>query len=175
MSYDALAEKVDAFHERVRARYPGALRCELGCSACCHQHLSVVPVEFERVAKAALALPAAARTALGARLAAGRSDPRCPLLDDAGACRTYAARPLICRSHGLPVALDDPPGRDVCPLNFEAGPALDALDGDCVLSLALINRALGVIDRLAGGDGDRVDLVDGLRAVLTTAAEPRPR
>lgn len=169
--YLALAAKVDAFFARVRERYPGALRCDLGCSACCHQHLTVVSSEFRRVAAAALVLPEVARDALRARLDAGRDDPRCPLLDDAGACRVYAARPLICRSHGVPVAVPAGPEgeatrRDVCPENFSAGPALDDLDADCVLDVSHLDRVLGVIDHLAGGDGGRVDLFDGLRALL---------
>ena len=157
MSYDQLAHKVDEFYARVRVRYPDALRCSMGCSSCCHQHLSVIPTEFRRIAQEVAALPPAARAALAARLDGGRDDPRCPLLDDAGACRVYAARPMICRTHGLPIALEAPALRDVCPLNFTAGPELAALDADCVLNVAIIDRALGVIDRLAGGDGTRQD------------------
>lgn len=165
-AYDQLAAKVDAFDARVRVRYPGALRCGKGCSTCCHQHLSVVGTEFRRIAQVVQGLPNEVLDALRARLAAGREDPRCPLLDDAGACRAYAARPLICRTHGLPIALDAPPSRDVCPLNFTAGPPLAAVDADCVLSVDLLNRTLGVIDHLGGGDGGRVDLIDGLTALL---------
>jgi hypothetical protein len=179
-SYLQLAAKVDAFFGRVRERYPDALHCEKGCSSCCNQHLSVITTEFRRIAQAVLALPPAGRAALSVRLDAGRADPRCPLLDDAGACRVYAARPMICRSHGLPIALPaavaasgsaptEPPGRDVCPLNFTAGPPLEAVDADCVLDLSHFDRVLGLIDRLGGGDGGRVDLIDGLRALLEPA------
>jgi len=168
--YRQLAAKVDAFHQRVRERYPGALRCEVGCSACCHQHLSVVTSEFQRVAEAALALPEPAQRALRERLAAGRDDDRCVLLDDAGACRVYAARPMICRSHGLPITVpadaDGDAERDVCPLNFTQGPPLDDVDADCVLDVSHLDRVLGVIDHVGGGDGGRVDLFDGLGALL---------
>lgn len=177
-SYQELAAKVDAFFGRVRGRYPDALHCEMGCSACCNQHLSVIVTEFRRIAQAVLALPAEGRAALSVRLDAGRADPRCPLLDDAGACRVYAARPMICRSHGLPIVVPaalaaadaaPAPGRDVCPLNFTAGPPVEDIDADCVLDLSHFDRVLGLIDRLGGGDGGRVDLIDGLRALLEPA------
>ena len=50
--YDELAAKVDAFHDRVETRHPGALTCHAGCSRCCHQHLTVVPLEWARLADA---------------------------------------------------------------------------------------------------------------------------
>lgn len=181
--YGELAGRVDAFFDRVRARYPGALTCAVGCSACCHQHLSVVPSEFRRIARAVLASSDEARAAIAARVAVGRDDPRCPLLDEAGACRVYDARPMICRSHGLPVQVAAEPGdaadgapnaplRDVCPLNFTAGPAVEDVDADCVLDLDHLDTVLGLLDRLAsdggvpGSTGSRVDLFEGLEALL---------
>jgi len=169
-AYEQLGAKVDAFFGRVRVRYPGALTCHQGCASCCHQHLSVVVAEFRRVAAAALELPAADQEALRARLAAGRADPRCPLLDDVGACRVYAARPMICRSHGLPIEAGAPSERDVCPLNFTAGPPLEELDPGCVLDVERLNAILLAVDAAEGrGDGARVDLFDGLTAVLADA------
>ena len=164
--YAALDEKLAAFDARVRARYPASLQCNKGCAMCCHQHLSVVGAEFLCIAQAVRGLPVEARAALRERVEAGRDDPRCVLLDDAGLCRVYEARPTICRSHGLPVRVDG--ARDVCPLNFAGdGPGLDEVAEDCVLDLEHVDSVVGLVDRLAGGDPlARVDLFDGVAAVL---------
>lgn len=133
---------------------------------CCHQHLSVVSVEFARVSEAVLALAGAEKAALAIRLERGRGDPSCPLLDRSGRCRVYAARPMICRSHGVPMVAGEPRVRDVCPLNFTDEPDLNAIDDDCVLDVENIDRILGVVDRLGGDNGGRVDLFDGLSVLL---------
>jgi len=155
---------VDAFAAAVTARYPQSFACARGCSTCCHQHLSVLPVEFARLTAAVRALDATSREAIRVRLERGRADPRCPLLDDEGACRTYAARPLICRTHGLPIQLTEPAEagapqatppvwRDVCPLNFTGSPGLAELPAGDVLDVGRLNATLVLIDRLAEGEG----------------------
>ena len=166
--YAELVAKVDALSARVAQRHPEGLRCGPGCSACCHQHLTLLPIEVARITAAVAALAVAARAALRARLAAGSGDSRCPLLAEDGRCLTYEARPMICRTHGLPIQVGQPPRRDVCPLNFPDGPALEALDADVVLDVERLNTVLGLIDRLQGGDGSRVDLWQALVAAQNT-------
>jgi Fe-S-cluster containining protein len=171
-SYQQLADKVDAFGERVDARYPNALTCHAGCSQCCLVHLTVLPLEFERIEAAVLALPAADQEALSARVRAGKADPRCPLLDDSGQCRVYAARPMICRSHGLPISVGDPQVWDVCPLNFPEGPDLAALDPDVVMNVSTVNVILGMMSHVRGEDPtQRIDLFEGLSRVLQDSEE----
>ena len=164
--YARLCNKIARFEARVSARYPKALTCHGGCSGCCHVHLSLVSIEFERIARALMTFGPAALAELRVRLERGRDDPRCPLLNDQGRCQVYAVRPVICRSHGLPVQVGEPPSRDVCPLNFSAGPALEELEAEVVLDVERVNTVLGLIDRLAGGHGERIDLLEGLKAVL---------
>jgi Fe-S-cluster containining protein len=62
-------------------------------------------------------------------------DQDCVFIAEGGCCGIYPVRPIICRSHGLPIKLDD--GRvDTCPLNFVDSidleykdiPQLDLLD-----------------------------------------------
>jgi hypothetical protein len=132
------------------------------------RHLSVVRFEFERIARAVLALPEDDREALRRRLESGREDPRCVLLDDEGRCRVYEARPLICRSHGLPIRVGSPPRRDVCSLNFTEGPSVQDLAEDVVLDAERLALVLGIIDRLASGpDAPRVGLLDGLKLLIS--------
>ena len=163
-TYAQLIDKVDQFHDRVAARYPEALRCARGCSSCCHVHLSVVELEFGRLAAAVEALPSEQRRAIADRTGDGQTDPRCLLLDSVGLCRVYDARPLICRTHGLPIVVGG--RRDVCQLNFVDGPTLEDIDASCVLDVDRLNAILGLIDRLTGGGQPRVDVSSGLAALL---------
>jgi Fe-S-cluster containining protein len=145
-----------------------SLACRAGCSLCCQQHLSVYAFEFELLAEAVDALSQEAREAIKQRVAVGKKDPRCPLLDDTGRCRVYAVRPLICRSHGLPILVGPEPSRDVCPLNFNEEPRLADLPDADVLNVNSVNAILAVIDHVEhGGKGERVPLLEGLKELLS--------
>jgi hypothetical protein len=160
--YRALVEKVDAFFGRVHGRYGDRMRCAAGCSGCCGHHLTVSRVEAESIARHLSAMPAGERAALRARAAAlGSADGPCPALDAGGRCGIYEARPLICRTQGLPMRVGsaslpvlgeaDAQGLSVCPLNFE-GEALSAVDADCVLNVETIDATLAVVNRRAFPD-----------------------
>lgn len=167
--YRALTERVDAFVARVAARHPADLRCGPGCDGCCRTRLTITAVEADAIASWAATLPAEARAAI-ARAAESPADPaapRCAALDDHGRCRIYPARPLVCRSHGVPIRLRTDRGLPVvtaCALNFTAaGPG--AADPDCVLDQELVSTTLGLIDRA----------VRAARPPATDAALPDPR
>jgi hypothetical protein len=170
--YRELTARVDAFVARVAARHPDDLRCRPGCDGCCRTRPTVAAVEADAIAAWAAAQPAAVRAAIAAaaRRPVDVADLRCAALDDDGRCRIYPARPLVCRSHGVPVRLRDPRGLPVvtaCELNFTArGPG--AADADCVLDQELVSTTLGLIDRAAAGGADprpRRDLADVLAAL----------
>ena len=123
--------------------------------------------EFVRIQGALEELSTTARAALKQRLERGKEDPRCPLLDDVGQCRVYESRPMICRSHGLPISVGDPPKRDVCPLNFGAGPTPDEMSAEDVLNVNSVNAIMAVLDHVeSDGKGQRIDLIEGLRRHL---------
>lgn len=159
--YRALVAKVDAFWERAVRTQPTGFRCAAGCDDCCRQRLTVFPVE----AAAIVAHLAHVDPALRARLRHTPDPPdRCAFLLD-GRCVIYGARPIICRTHGLPVRVD---GRlDHCPLNFtddEPEPAI-------VLDLEQINTMVALVDRLhAEAVGDPADRP---RIPLADLASPR--
>lgn len=188
---EALWSKVDAFFERVAERYPGALACGPGCADCCHRDLTVTSIEARRVFALVRALPPEQRRALRDRADA----PPCVALDADGRCAIYEARPLVCRSHGVPLRFVEPeasgkralPVLDVCPKNF-TGADLASIDAACVLDQRTLSVMLGAIDAafvqaggeaLAGGsgaDGDRASFAPGgrlaLRDVIRAAATP---
>jgi len=180
-SEDHLSElwkKVDAFFERVVARYPGALACASGCSDCCHRELTVTAAEAARIERAVRCLddPQRARLARRARAPSGA----CVALEADGRCAIYPARPVVCRSHGVPIRYVEPGARgkhvlpmlDVCPKNFE-GHDLATVDAACVLDQQTLSVLLGGIDALRAREtgapqGDRREL----RALIEAATAP---
>jgi Fe-S-cluster containining protein len=167
--YRELTAKIDGFFARVQARHPAEMQCGTGCADCCHTRLSVTGVEAAAVAALVATLSSDERVELAAL--AGRrpdpADPRCAALGDDDRCRIYAARPVVCRSHGAPIRL----GRAIsaCPRNFTArGPA--AADADCVLDQTTLSALVLAVDQEhrraqsgpggpgGPGDGGREDL-----------------
>lgn len=138
--YRAVVEKVDAAVAALAARAGDALRCRVGCDACCAAGLSVLPVEATAIAvhlaRTPPTLPPKARP------------DRCAFLDEAGACSIYPSRPLLCRTHGLALLTrDDDVGQrglrvlqgdvSTCTLNYteRAPTAAEILDAEKVLAL----------------------------------------
>jgi hypothetical protein len=164
--YRELCGKVDAFFARVKARHGDDMRCRAGCDGCCRGNLSVTALEAEEIREAVAALAADARQRAAARVAGGEGE-RCAALEADGRCAIYAARPLVCRSHGLPVRMTSERGLPVvsaCQLNFTArGPA--AADPDCILDQTTLSTTLAALARARAGEtgGDpaaRVALAD---------------
>jgi hypothetical protein len=169
----ALWQKVDDFFARVVGRYPDDLVCAAGCTSCCSRRLSVTGIEAAAIRGWLAALEAPARAAIIARASA--SDPAsgpCAALDENGHCGIYPVRPLVCRSHGVPLRLPPAPRSlpmlSVCHLNFTARP-LESVDADCVLDQATLSTLLYAIDAAhaagRGGGvaaGQRVDLAEVL-------------
>lgn len=144
-----LRSRVDAHFDAAASKAGPSMRCARGCDACCHVDLSVFEVEAAPIREALAALPSAVREAVRAQ--AEQTD-HCAMLV-AGSCAVYEHRPLICRSHGVAVKLDDG-SVDHCPLNFtDADPPAGT-----VLNLAAINQPLSVMATLWDGHGARVRL-----------------
>jgi uncharacterized protein len=164
--YPELAAKVDAFFSRVQHRHADDMRCDTGCHHCCHVRLSITAVEADAIRAEVAGLSAEQKQALAANVASAAAD-RCTALTPAGRCLVYAARPIVCRSHGAPIRLRGERGLPViqaCPDNFTArGPG--AADADCILDQTTLSAMVLAIDRDAGGDGTRYDLADVLADV----------
>ena len=163
--YRELCGKVDAFFARVKARHGDQMQCAAGCDGCCRAGLTVTAVEAAEIRDALAGLTEEER-----RRATGGARGRCAALEADGRCAIYPARPLVCRSHGLPVLMASERGLPVvtsCELNFTgAGPA--AADGDCILDQATLSLTLGAIARAhaveTGGDpAERVAIADLVR------------
>lgn len=88
--------------------------CKAGCHDCC-TNLSVYPVEFYAILEDL--------RAAGLSGVAFDGGAECGFLKQ-GLCSIYAVRPMICRTHGLPIAFADLQGDEAvmsvsfCPKNF---------------------------------------------------------
>ena len=77
----------------------------------------------------------------------------CPLLDDAGACRVYAYRPLVCRLIGLPMMTEE--GElleNACPIQDDF-PAYASLDPQ-LFDLGAMHAMEAELLEAAAGEGD---------------------
>ncbi len=155
----ALHAEVDEAALALALRHADRLQCRRGCHACCVDELTVTRIEAEQIRRAHPGL-----------LATGPPHPvgACAFLDAEGACRIYAERPLVCRTQGLPLQMffEDEAGeieerRDICPLNLEGGPPLEALAEEALWLVGVHELRLSSIDEAAGGsDETRIRLRD---------------
>lgn len=156
---DELFAAIDQAFKAVSQAHPEAVSCGRGCSDCCHAVFDVSLVEavnlrahFQR-----LASPVQEQIVVAAREArqgweqimASHQNPavariRCPLLDGEGLCRCYDARPVNCRTYGVPTVID---GKGhVCGLSgFEPGRSYPTIN-----LAALQERLHDLSVRLAG-------------------------
>jgi hypothetical protein len=135
-SYHKLRSRADRFIDSVTARYSEMIDCRPGCAECCVGGLTVVMVEAAALGEA-LGI-AQERIYLQAGQPPLRSIGACTLLDERGRCRVYPARPLICRTQGMPLRYPDSEGISVCRRNFvDAEP-----HGSAVFDMANLETAL---------------------------------
>ena len=164
-AYRQLVERLDAFFSRVSRRHPDMLRCAPGCDECCHRDLSLFPFEAELLMEAVSRLAPPVRKRTLDRAACALQDPQapCPLLEDAR-CLVYPARPVICRTHGLPMLIPGEQGISLCPLNFKG---VLEFGGECVLDLTPVNQILATVQTLlAGRARARTERVQVSRALV---------
>ena len=141
--------------ERLKICYGEHMKCRKGCSECCTD-LTLLPLEW-------YALREVLKKENPPLKPAGQDD-RCSLLVD-DACALYPYRPLICRTHGLPllylteeyndagiqIKADDPEWQiSWCDLNFtEVSEEMmeDIFDPEDVINMEEWNLLLGRLNR----------------------------
>lgn len=145
--YRAARARVDESAAAIFERRADAIECAKGCHACCVDGLAVLEVE---AAEIALHLQTTPSDATPAPPPGG-----CAFLDAQGACTIYAARPLVCRTHGLPLKMaagGDAAARkktlrvvddvSVCDLNFRES----AIESEDILDAERIQMLLTVVN-----------------------------
>ena len=179
-----LTRKVDEFFARVADRHGSDMQCATGCSDCCHVRLTITAVEAAAIRAHVAAWPSERRRTLapagvpgepeiagsdktgrgpGGDPNAAPSGERCAALDAAGRCTIYEARPLVCRSHGVPIRLrhGSLPVVQACHRNFTR----TTPDPDCILDQTTLSATLLAVDAAEapvqpapGEPGRRIDL-----------------
>ena len=140
-NYSALVKRVDEHIRNIESLFREKISCKKGCDACC-RFLTLFPVEAFALAAAFARLPAPDQEAVQT---ACRNEDRCPLLLD-HQCRLYEARPIICRTHGFPIYMEENgQGRvDFCPKNFQG---IIDLPKEALLDLNQLNTVLTAVNR----------------------------
>ncbi|QWV98826.1 YkgJ family cysteine cluster protein [Geomonas nitrogeniifigens] len=144
-NYLALLSRVDEICRRTSETFSAHITCRAGCDACC-RHLSIFAVEAAALRKALRELPAEQAELVRAKARETREGSPCPLLHD-GLCLLYQARPIICRTHGLPLLLlrEGERSVDFCPENFQG---LPSIPGSAVMDLERLNMMLATVNAL---------------------------
>jgi uncharacterized protein len=104
-------------------------------------------------------------------VAAHAGGERCPLLGN-HRCLLYAARPIICRTHGLPIIYSEGSERkvDCCPLNLGEGE--QPLSGSAIIDLDRLNTLLVAVNALFLAHADACGLPE--RLTIAEALKVKP-
>lgn len=108
--YLSLRTEIDTHCKELQSLHTQHMMCRAGCDQCC-MDFSILPVEYYSILQEA-----------GDDLKKGRvtnDDQACPFLVD-HRCTIYNARPIICRTQGLPIVfmVDEQLELSACELNF---------------------------------------------------------
>jgi len=107
-----LRGKIDSRIEQLEKEHRTDMQCKEGCDSCCIK-FRILPIEFEYI-----------KSKLGNRIfqKPKRFTKKCVFLKNS-ICQIYEHRPIICRSHGVPMLYMNKAGTDWelghCKLNFK--------------------------------------------------------
>jgi uncharacterized protein len=164
LNYQKLLLKVNEFSSLIIPRYRKHISCDYGCSDCCQQNLNLLPLEYSFLQKGFSLLPEPIKKIVRNRAARGLGDHTACLLLGHGACVLYERRPIICRTHGLPLFIRDADKekRDCCPKNFTSY-SLELLPQTDFLHLERLNTILITINRVFAS---QMGIEPGIRLAL---------
>ena len=142
-NYKQLTTRVDALSNAIAAALGERITCSEGCSSCCTS-ITVFPVEAAAMREALENLPDQQAEEIRRHIAEHADDERCPLLLH-HRCMLYESRPIICRTHGLPIiyTTDGRLSSDCCPLNLTE---TESVSGSSVVDLDKLNTLLVAVN-----------------------------
>jgi uncharacterized protein len=142
--YRSLRSRIDEKIKRLEECHGSDITCHSSCTACCI-NITVFPVEFFAI------LEDLKKTHTIQRASFFNESAPCGFLNEEGLCLIYPFRPIICRTHGLPILfLDDSQGEpswevSFCELNFRNKTSIEFTD-DTLLDIEKINTELNRIN-----------------------------
>ena len=156
--YRQLLEQVDKWTAEMVQRYRSHLECRKGCDLCCQRKFSVSAVEAYNIATLFRQLPARLQRAVH------KPKSSCAFLVK-GACSVYAARPIICRTYGLPsLHRNEKAEAEIswCELNFTNVQDDFAFQADGIIDIDTLNAKLAGVNSLflkeSGSDQERIPM-----------------
>lgn len=150
--YSELLSKVELFSDKVGSANSGTMSCKPGCDRCCRNTFTVFAVEAANIRLGFEGLPEGVKVRIKSCSLNAASDNICPLLHN-GVCSLYGYRPVICRTHGLPlvsehVLVDGRRVTTACEMNFPDITGLSEVPPEYVLDLDRLNATLTAINML---------------------------
>lgn len=145
--YQNLVHKVDHVCKKMENHYADYLICKPGCSLCCQVERSVLSVEAFIIEEELKLLSTHRIRKL--RSQHRKNDQTCPLLWS-NRCAIYLSRPILCRTHGLPIFYHEAEITfiDYCRLNFANLLEDYKFNKKFVLDMHPFNAELNRIDQL---------------------------
>lgn len=114
IEYLKLRDEIDSFSKKLEEKHQKYMNCKSGCDLCCMDY-SIFPVEFYSILE-----ELKNRDFTGSVLPEIQDEENCIFLND-HRCQIYESRPVICRTHGLPLLFANDDGEwelSACELNF---------------------------------------------------------
>lgn len=144
-NYRQLTAIVDALCNSITSALREQITCSAGCSSCCTS-ITVFPVEASALRIALKGLPDQQAEEIIRHVSEHAEGERCPLLLH-HRCLLYDARPIICRTHGLPIiyTTDGQRSSDCCPHNLTE---TESLSGSSVIDLDKLNTLLVAVNSI---------------------------
>lgn len=144
-NYKQLIARIDALCNSIAATLGEQITCSPGCSSCCTS-ITVFPVEAAAMRETLKKLPKQNAEEIRRHISEHAEDERCPLLFH-NQCLLYEARPIICRTHGLPITYtsDGQRSSDCCPLNLTE---TESVSGSSVVDLDKLNTLLVAVNSI---------------------------
>ncbi len=144
-NYRQLIDRIDALCKGIVSALGEQITCSDGCSSCCTA-ITLFPVEAAALRDALDSLPEQEADSIRQHVSRNASGERCPLLSHHH-CLLYNARPVICRTHGLPITYteDHQHKSDCCPLNLTEA---ESVSGSNVIDLDRLNTLLVAVNSL---------------------------
>lgn len=144
-NYCHLIERVDALCSAIAAPLGDQITCSAGCSSCCTS-ITVFPVEAAAIRESLSKLPGHHAEEILRHVSEHADGERCPLLSH-NHCLLYEARPIICRTHGLPIiySIDGQRNSDCCPHNLTD---TETVSGSSVVDLDKLNTLLVAVNSI---------------------------
>lgn len=158
--YRQLLQKVDLKFDEIHQRHTQKMNCRQGCHSCCLPGLSVSTLEASYIANFLRTHKDVDASCADIEKRDPFNGSRCSFLDATGGCSIYEVRPIVCRSHGVPIRFENEHKNmmvDVCPLNFE-DMDLGELGGGDFINIDTLNTILAAIAKQFNPDdkGERV-------------------